>query len=76
MKARIKPKLSNQWKRCFSLIFELYESDIYVYEDCQAFIDKEIIEDCTLEIDVNGLTKQFNVRGGCIQNLWKSLNRQ
>ena len=69
MKARIKHKLSNEWFYCHTLIFELYDNALYIYQDEEALHQKEIIGDCTLEIEVRGKLKQYNVRDGCIQKL-------
>lgn len=69
MKARIKNKLSSEWSVKHSLVFELHDNKIYVYEDCYALYDSEAMEDCTIEIEINDKRHQFSIVEGYIKKL-------
>lgn len=73
MVIKVKSKYNNELYTLYKPIFELFEGDVFVYEDYDAFKNSELIYDCTLQIEIDKQCIQINVRDGRLQNLEKAV---
>ena len=69
MKIYIKDKFSSEWRRLYKVFFELYDDELFVYNDLLAINEGEVLPDCTLQFEIDKQCIQFDVRDGCLQNL-------
>ena len=69
MKIYIKDKLSSEWRRLYKVFFELYDGELFVYNDLLAINEGEVLPDCTLQFEIDDCCIQIDVRDGCLQNL-------
>lgn len=74
MRIKIKDKFSNQWRRLHKVFFELYDDELFAYNDLLAINEGEVLPDCTLRFELENKYMQIEVRDGCLQNLENVVN--
>lgn len=67
MKIYIKYNLDETWYYKPAIVFELFENELFVYEDFYAQQDGGTLDDCALKIELSSECLQFDVVNGRLQ---------